>query len=295
MKFRLKSSDTIFYIIVFILLTAFFLIVLYPCLFVLAASLSSASAVKSGKVILWPVDFTTIGYEVVFKTRNVWVGYANSLFYVVAGTSIAMVVTMICAYVMARPDLPGRRIFMMLFTFTMMFSGGMIPEYLLIKNLGMLNTRWAIIIPSAMSVYNMILARTYIQTNIPKEMLEAAQMDGCSDIKFFFRIVLPLSKAIMAVLVLFYAVAQWNQYFAPMIYLRNRNLFPLTIYLKEILMNAEVDSDLVSDPELQKKLADLANVMKYALIVVSLIPILIIYPFIQKYFIKGVMIGSVKG
>ena len=295
-KFRSYSiNDKIFYIITGFLLTAFFIIVLYPCIYVVSASFSSGSAVEAGRVILWPVDFSLEGYKAVFHTPSVWIGFRNSLFYTIAGTLINILVTMIAAYGLARPDLPGRNGIMLFFTFTMFFSGGMITGYMLVRSLHILNTIWAMLIPGALGVYNLIIARTFIESNIPTELLEAAQMDGCSDIRFFVSIVLPLSKAVIAVLVLFYGVSHWNSYFNAMIYLNDKELYPLTIYLKEILMASQIDPSTVADPELQNQIARMAAVIKYALIVVSMIPILILYPFIQKYFVKGVMIGSVKG
>ena len=295
-KFRSYSiNDKIFYIITGFLLTAFFIIVLYPCIYVVSASFSSGSAVEAGRVILWPVDFSLEGYKAVFHTPSVWIGFRNSLFYTIAGTLINILVTMIAAYSLARPDLPGRNGIMLFFTFTMFFSGGMITGYMLVRSLHILNTIWAMLIPGALGVYNLIIARTFFESNIPTELLEAAQMDGCSDIRFFASIVLPLSKAVIAVLVLFYGVSHWNSYFNAMIYLNDKELYPLTIYLKEILMASQIDPSTVADPELQNQIARMAAVIKYALIVVSMIPILILYPFIQKYFVKGVMIGSVKG
>lgn len=295
-KFRSYSiNDKIFYIITGFLLTAFFIIVLYPCIYVVSASFSSGSAVEAGRVILWPVDFSLEGYKAVFHTPSAWIGFRNSLFYTIAGTLINILVTMIAAYSLARPDLPGRNGIMLFFTFTMFFSGGMITGYMLVRSLHILNTIWAMLIPGALGVYNLIIARTFIESNIPTELLEAAQMDGCSDIRFFASIVLPLSKAVIAVLVLFYGVSHWNSYFNAMIYLNDKELYPLTIYLKEILMASQIDPSTVADPELQNQIARMAAVIKYALIVVSMIPILILYPFIQKYFVKGVMIGSVKG
>lgn len=295
-KFRSYSlNDKIFYIITGFLLTVFFMIVLYPCIYVVSASFSSGSAVEAGRVILWPVDFSLEGYKAVFHTPSVWLGFRNSLFYTAVGTLINILVTMMAAYSLARPDLPGRNGIMLFFTFTMFFSGGMITGYMLVRSLHILNTIWAMLIPGALGVYNLIIARTFIQSNIPTELLEAAQMDGCSDIRFFASIVLPLSKAVIAVLVLFYGVSHWNSYFNAMIYLNDKELYPLTIYLKEILMASQIDPSTVADPELQNQIARMAAVIKYALIVVSMIPILILYPFIQKYFVKGVMIGSVKG
>lgn len=290
-----SRNDQIFYVVITIALTLFFLAVLYPCIFVLSASFSSGNAVQAGKVYLLPVDVSLEGYKTVFHTGSVWLGYANSIFYTVAGTLINVVVTMIAAYCLARPDVPGRNGVMLLFTFTMFFNGGMIPTYMLVQSLGMLNTRLALLIPGALGVFNMIVARTFIQSSIPGELLEAAKIDGCSDIQYFTRIVIPLSKAIIAVLILFYGVGHWNAYFNAMIYLHTKALYPLTLFLRDILMADQIDPSTIQDPELQAKVAEAAGVIKYALIVVSMVPVLLIYPFIQKYFVKGVMIGSIKG
>ena len=295
-KFKDYSrDDKIFTIIVAVILTMFFIAVLYPCIFVISASFSSGTAVQSGRVVLWPVDFSLDGYDTVFNTPTVWTGYRNSLFYTVAGTIINLCMTPIAAYCLSRHDLPGRNGIMLAFTFTMFFSGGLIPMYMQVQKLGMRNSPLALMLPGAISVYNMIVARTFISNTIPRELLEASQIDGCSDIRYFVNIVLPLSKAIIAVLTLFYAVGHWNSYFNAMIYLHNKDLYPLTLFLREILMSTNIDPSTVSDPELQARLADMAAVIKYALIVVSVVPVLLIYPFVQKYFVTGVMIGSVKG
>lgn len=292
---RASLGDKIFYCIVGFIITLCFAVILYPCIYVLSASFSSGQAVSAGKVTLLPVEFSLYGYEAVFKNSMVLTGFYNSFIYTVFGTAINMLVTMICAYCLSRKDLPGAGKLMFLFTFTMLFSGGMISSYILVRSLGMIDTRWVMIVPGAMSVYNMIMARTYIRSSIPGELLEASQIDGCSDTGYFLRIVLPLCKSVMAVLVLFYAVGHWNAYFHPMIYLNNRKLFPLTIFMKDIIISSQIDASTIQDPELAAQIATLANVIKYALIVVSMVPVLVLYPWIQKYFVKGVMIGSIKG
>ena len=295
-KFKNYSlNDKIFYIIITAILTFFFIAVLYPCIFVLSASFSSGVAVQSGKVILFPVDLSIEGYRAVFNTSTVWTGFINSLFYTVVGTTINLVMTLTAAYCLSRRDLPGRNGIMLLFTFTMFFSGGMIPSYMMVQSLGILNTRWALLLPGAIGVYNLIVARTFIINSIRLELLEASQMDGCSDVMYYLKVVIPLSKAIIAVLVLFYGVGHWNAYFNAMIYLHDKSLYPLTLFLREILMASQIDPSTVQDPELQARLAEMAGAIKYSLIVVSMVPVLIIYPFVQKYFVKGVMIGSVKG
>lgn len=289
------SSDFLFYCITGMIITFFFLIVLYPVIFVIAASFSSGDAVTAGKVFLWPVDFSLDGYQTVFHNSQVMTGFKNSFLYTFVGTVINVTLTMCAAYALTRIEVPGINKIMFLFTFTMFFGGGIIPNYILVRNLHLMNTMWAMVLPGAISAYNLIIARTFIQSNIPKELHEAAEMDGCGDIKFFLKIVLPLSGAVIAVLVLFYGVANWNSYFNAILYLNDKDKYSLPIVLKQILISSQIDPSTVTDPELQMQIARIANVIKYSLIVVAMVPIAIIYPFIQKYFVKGVMIGSIKG
>lgn len=293
-KIKLSRSDKVFYAITYTIVGLLGLIVLYPMLYVVAASMSSADALMSGKVWLWPVDISFDGYKAVLKSSDVWLGYANTIFYTVVGTIINVAITLMCAYPLSRKELFGRNVITFLFSFTMLFGGGLIPNYLLVKSLGLVNTRWALILPSAMSVYNMIVARTFIQTSIPGELLESARLDGCDDLQYFFKVVLPLSKAIIAVLTLWYAVGHWNAYFNAFIYLSDKMLYPLQIFLRDILISNKMSSDL-NDPELANQLRTVQMTLKYALIVVSTAPLYLFYPFTQKYFQKGVMIGSVKG
>ena len=290
-----KNGDKLFYVVCYAIIILLTLSVLYPVIFILSASFSSPAALARGSVFLWPVDFSLEGYKTLFMYKKVWIGYRNTIFYVIIGTSINVILTMICAYPMARKDLWGRSLLSFLFTFTMLFSGGMIPNYLLVRGLGMVDTVWSMVIPGAMSVYNMIVARTFIQSNIPEELLEATRIDGCDDIRFFFKMVLPLSKAIISVLVLWYAVGHWNAYFNAFLYLYNENLYPLQIFLRDILVNSTFSVDMMMDAEEAANLQYLKLLLKYALIVVSTAPLLTVYPFVQKYFVKGVMIGSVKG
>lgn len=295
-KFKnMRRGDKVFYAIIVVVLTIFFLLVLYPCIYVISASFSSGPAVQSGRVVLLPVEPSLEGYRTVFNTPNVWIGFRNSLIYTVCGTALNIVLTMTAAYCLSRKDLPGRNGFMLFFTFTMFFNGGIITTYMVVRALGLLNTPLALILPVGINVYNLIVARTFIQNTIPHDLLEAATMDGCSDFGYFIKIVLPLSKAIIAVLVLYYGVYHWNSYFNAMIYLHDKSLYPLTLFLREILMADQIDPSTVADPEMQARLAEAAGVIKYALIVVSMVPVMLLYPFIQKYFVKGVMIGSVKG
>ena len=293
-KVNRPSSDQWLERILIIFMLFIAAIMLYPLLVVLSTSFSSPSAVTSGKVWLFPVDFSLEGYKAVFKTSDVLIGYRNSLFYMVVGTTLNVCMTLLAAYPLSRDDLVGRGIIMKLFTFTMIFSGGMIPNYLLLKDLNMLNTRWAMILPGAISAYNMIITRTFIKSNIPKDMLEAAQLDGCSDIQYFFKIVLPLSGAVIAVITLYYAIAHWNSYFDAFMYLNDKELYPLQVFLKNILVSNQVQADMIVDEQVQA-IEGIAEVLKYSLSVVAVVPVMIIYPFVQKHFVKGVMIGAVKG
>ncbi|MDR1638366.1 MAG: carbohydrate ABC transporter permease [Clostridiales bacterium] len=292
---RRLPSDRIYYIIVYALLTLVFVLIAFPLVFVLSASFSSPSAVAAGRVILWPVEFGIEGYKAVFRNSSILSGYLNTLIYAVAGTVLNVAMTLICAYPLSRRDLKGRNAIMLLFSFTMIFSGGIIPSYILMKDLHLLNTRFAMIIPGAISVYNMIITRTFIQNSIPEELLQASQIDGCSDAAYFFRVVLPLSKSVIATITLFYVVGHWNAYFNAFLYLNNRALMPLQIILREILIANTIDFSQVVDPELAQARQGLADLLKYSLILVSSVPMLILYPFIQKHFVTGVMIGAIKG
>lgn len=288
-----KKQDRLFYAFTYTLVIVLTLCVLYPIIYIVSASFSNSDMVAQGKVWLWPVDFSLQAYKIILKRPEVWNGYLNTIFYTVFGTILNVAMTLLCAYPMARKNLRGRGGIMMFFSFTMLFSGGMIPTYILINNLGIMNTRWAMLLPGAMSVYNMIVCRTFIESNIPDEMLEAAQIDGCSNTQFFFQMVLPLSKAIIAVLALWYAVGHWNAYFDAFLYLRDSDMYPLQIFLREILVQSQQISD--------ESLADVTNAttiyvtLKYSIIVVSSVPLFCVYPFVQKYFQEGVMLGSVKG
>lgn len=290
------AEDKVLYAITYTLVTIFVLLVLYPIIFVLAASFSSGTAVSTGQVILWPVDFSLEGYRAVFSHRRILAGFRNTVFYTTAGTAINVVMTMICAYPLSRRDMQWRKGYMLLFSFTMFFSGGLIPNYILMVNLKLINKVWAVLLPGSISVYNMIVTRTFIQSNIPNEMLESSMIDGCSDIRYFFSMVLPLSKAVIAVITLFYAVGHWNSYFSAMMYLNDLELQPLQLILRDILVKNLLNSNEFSKAtDLMTERQNLADQLKYALIVVSSVPIILVYPFVQRYFIKGVMIGSVKG
>lgn len=293
-KLKLSREDKIYYAVCYTIIILLSLIVLYPMIYVVSASVSSGTALMAGEVWLFPKDITFLGYKTILQYKNVWIGYRNTIFYTVIGTFINVVMTLLCAYPLTRNNLMGRKQIMMLFTFTMLFSGGMIPNYILMKKLHLLNTVWVMIIPGALSVYNMIVTKTFIQSSIPEELLEASKIDGCDDIRYFFTILLPLSKAVIAVISLWYAVGHWNAYFNAFLYLTDKELYPLQIFLKEILIQSKVNSELM-DPEVALAMQNLQLILKYGMIVISTLPIFCLYPFAQKYFVKGVMIGSVKG
>lgn len=294
-RIRHSPSDRIFMFLVYFLLSLMALLVLYPLIYVVSSSFSSAEAVRTGSVWLWPVDFSLEAYEAVFRSSQIMTGFANSLFYMITGTIINLFMTMICAYPLSRKEFYGRGIITGIFVFTMYFSGGLVPSYLLMRNLNLLDTRWAMLLPGAMSVWFVIVARTYLQSNIPDEMFEAARIDGCSEIRFLGAIVLPLSAPIIAVLALYYGVGHWNSYFNAMIYLKDPDKYPLQLFLRNILVLNEVDTNMITDPSEAREKQGLADLLKYAVIVVSSVPVLIIYPFVQKHFVKGVMIGALKG
>lgn len=292
---KLCTADKITYLVFDLILTILFVIVAYPLILIISSSVSSSSAVVTGGVKLLPVEPTLLGYQTVFRTKSVWTGYLNSFYYAVLGTSINLVMTCLAAYPLSRKDLRGRNLIMGLFTFTMFFSGGLIPGFLLVSDLGMMNTVWAMVLPGAISVYNMILARTYFQSSIPVELLEASQIDGCNNTRFILKVVIPLSKPILAVLCLYYAVGHWNSYLNALLYLNDARRYPLQIVLRDILMLTQVDFSESLDTEFLLKQQEIATLMKYSLIIVASLPVLIAYPFVQKYFVKGVMIGSLKG
>ncbi|WP_212508818.1 carbohydrate ABC transporter permease [Litoribacterium kuwaitense] len=289
-----SASDRVFLIIVYTILSIVALSILYPLIYIVSSSLSSPLAVTSGRVWLWPVEFSLEGYQAVLGSSKVVLGYANSLFYTVFGTLIAVTLTVLIAYPLSRRSFFGRTFLMFFILFTMLFTGGLIPEYLVVQNLGMVDTRWALLIPKAIAVWQVIIARTFFQTSIPEELVEASEMDGCSDIRFLWSVVLPLAKPIIAVLVLMYAIMQWNSYFDALIYLKSEALYPLQLVLRNILILNTDSSSLMDASEMMER-QRLAELMKYSLIVVASLPVLMIYPFVQKYFMKGMLIGSVKG
>lgn len=299
MKNVIKTSrqDRIFHIFNGIFLICSAICILVPTINVLSSSISNPSDVLNGKVTFLPMHLSLKSYLYIFKDKSITNGYLNSIYYTVVGTLVAVVMTILAAYPLSRKELRGKKFFIGMFMFTMIFSGGLIPTYIVVKNLHMLNTIWAVIIPNCLSVYNLIIARTFFLSSIPTELYEAAEIDGANDFDVFFRIVIPLGKAIIAVLALFYAIGLWNMYFDAVLYLNTNDQYPLQVILRNIMNNAQVQAAMV---EATGKMADtdalaITESLKYTTIVCATVPMLLIYPLIQKYFTKGIMIGSVKG
>ena len=293
-------ADKIFLVFVYFFLAIALLIVLYPLIYIVSASISNPHLVNSGEMWLLPKGVTFEGYRTLLGNSSIWRGYLNTIYYTVLGTSINLLVTLPCAYALSRDDFYGRRAFTNFMLVTMFLSGGLIPSYLLIRSLGMLNTVLALVIPGAVSVYNVVVTRTFFQTTIPREMEEAAIVDGCSDFRLFMQIVLPLSTPIIAVMALFYGVGHWNSFFSALIYLSDKSMYPLQMILREILILQDMSSNTVSNvtSEMASMLyskQQLAEVIKYGVMIVSSLPVIIVYPFLQKYFVKGMMVGSIKG
>jgi putative aldouronate transport system permease protein len=276
----------------YVLLVIGSIVFLYPLWFVLVSSFSSASAIASGSVTLWPQGFNLDAYRRVFSDDSIWRAYSNTLFYVGVGTLVNLLLTTLGAYPLSRRDLKGRTGIMLFIVFTMFFSGGLIPIYLNVRDLGLFDSRWALILPTAISAYNLIVMRTFFQTTIPDGLVESAKIEGASEYRILWSIILPLSMPVVAVMTLFYAVGHWNSWFDAMIYLQDRSLYPLQLILREILVQTQTNDMLggVGSGDV----ANISETIKYATIVIATVPILVIYPFLQKYFAKGVMLGGVK-
>ncbi len=296
MKNKRITQDKVVYFINYVFLTLLLIVVLYPIIYIISASFSSGSALMTGKVKLLPVELTLDSYKAVFKYPAIWTGYKNSIMYAVVGTTISIALTLLAAYPLSRDDFQGRGVFNTIFLFTMIFSGGLIPSYLLISNLGLKDSLWAIVLPGAVNAYNVIVARTFFKQTLSRELLEASQVDGCTDFKFFSKIAIPLSKPIIAVLSLWIIVGLWNGYFNPMLYINSADKYPLQLVLRRILLLSDIDLTSSNiDPIQIAKNRYLSEMLKYATIIISSLPLMLIYPLIQKNFVKGVMIGSIKG
>lgn len=297
---KLSKRDRIFLICIYTYVAIALLLVAYPILYIISASISDPKMVASGEMWLFPKGVTFKGYEIVFQNSKIWTGYGNTILYTLIGTTINLVVTMPAAYALSRKDFVGRGFFMGMFMVTMFIGGGLVPTYMLVKGLGMVNTMWALVIPGAASIWNIIVSRTFFANSIPAELQDAAQIDGATNIRLFLRIVLPLSMPIIAVMALFYGVGHWNSYFGAMIYLNDDAKYPLQLVLRQILVLQEMQSQVggiidATAATAQNNKAEIASLVKYGVIIVSTLPIIAVYPFLQRYFVQGVMIGSVKG
>lgn len=297
MSIHQSKSDRVFDILNKLLVWFFIVIVSYPLLYILSASISDPQFVNSGEMWLFPKGVMFEGYARVFQNSEIWLGYRNTIFYTLLGTLINLAVTLPCAYALSRQELVGKNVIMILLVFTMFFEGGLIPTYLLVRDLGLVNTVWAMVLPNAAAMWNIIVTMTFFKVTIPRALEEAAEIDGASQIRTFFQIVLPLSAPIIAVMALFYGVGHWNQYFGALIYLQDRELFPLQLILREILVQQQMTAELLRQSGTAQALSEharIADIVKYAVMIVSAAPLLMIYPFLQRFFIKGVMIGSLK-
>ena len=293
-KIKVSKGDLVFDFCINLFAILILVVILYPLIFVLSASFSDPEYVLNGKVRLLPKGFTIEPYKMVFENSEIWTGYRNSIIYTVLGTAISITMTICLAYPLSRKDMPHRRMLTLIILFTMYFNGGLIPTYLLVRDLHLYNTMWAVILPVAINTYNFIVAKTFFENSIPKEMYESASIDGAGTFRTLLSIVLPLSSSIIAVLILYYAVDYWNAYFNALIYLNNEKLFPLQIILRNILLIEQTEQMGSNSFGMGEKIK-MAEAIKYSVIVVSSVPVIIIYPFVQKNFVKGVMIGAVKG
>ncbi|MDR2094261.1 MAG: carbohydrate ABC transporter permease [Treponema sp.] len=293
---RLSLPDKVFHLVCFLWLVIAGISVAYPLIYVVACSFSSTAAIVQGKVFLWPVEFSLASYKAVLGYPLLWSGFFNSIFYAAGSTAVSVSLLFLAAYPMSRRDMPDRNIMLPFFVITMYFSGGIIPSYMLMRNLHLLGSRWALVIGAGFSCYNMIIVKSYFQNSLPAGILDAAHIDGCGDVKFFFTIALPLATPIVAVMILFNVVASWNGYFSGMLYLSNPNTFNFQMVLRDILFIEQMPPEMLAamDPERIAELQNLLQQLRYSVLVVGAAPMMVFYPFIQKYFIRGIMIGSLK-
>jgi putative aldouronate transport system permease protein len=296
MKIKDPAADRAFYMLNYAVLIMFVILVLYPLIYVLSASFSSASAIANNEVRLLPIGFNTQAYSTILASPRLLVGFGNSVLYTIGGALIGTILTVLAGYASSRRELPFRRVILFFFVIPTLVSAGIVPTYIVVQQLGLLDTRWAILLPGAMSVFNVIITRTFYEMTVPQELLEAGQVDGASDFRFFLQVALPLSKPIIAVNLLFYGLAQWNGWFSAFLYTSDPGLAPLQLVLRELLSESAVNPAMIGGGNLAEILArrELFDKLKYAMIVVAMIPPLIAYPFVQKHFVKGALIGSIK-
>ena len=293
--FATRMADPLFNIVSIGILVIAVMMIIYPLYFIVIASVSDPNLIAQGKVWLLPNGFTLEGYETLFANDAMLRGFGNSLLYTAVGTLVSVSITLTTGYALSRRDMPGRSLFMILFVITMFFDGGLIARYLVVRDLGLLDTMWAVILPGAVGVWNLIIARTFFETNVPPELREAAQIDGANDFRFFFGIALPLTKPLIALMAMTHIVAYWNSYFDAMIYLNDETMYPLQLVLRNVLVesqaSASLDTGSIDSYAAAQRLGEL---IKYGMIVVSTVPLLIIFPFLQKYFVKGATLGALK-
>lgn len=292
---RVSTSDKVFLFIVYTTVILISLIILYPLWFVIIASISDPNMVATGEVLFLPKGITFEGFKYIFRDPRIWTGYYNTIRYTVVGTMLALFITIPAGYALSRNDMMGRSIIMKLLIVTKYFSGGLIPTYLVVKRLGLVNTPYVLMILGSFSVFNLILCRTYFINTMPIELQEAAEIDGCGIFQYFMKVVIPLSKSIIAIMVLYYAVGHWNSFFNGLIYVTDSKLYPLQLILRDILITGQSVDPTTVDPESLELMKQIARTIQYGVIIVSSLPVLVLYPFVQKHFVKGVMIGSVKG
>ncbi len=295
-----SPADRAFDIVNIIIMVALLFIFVWPLWFVVISSFSNPFDVWKGNVLLWPSGFTLKGYREMFRYEPIWIGYRNNIFYTAVGTLINMAMTVLCAYPLSRKDWLPRKFWLKYCLITMYISGGLIPTYLVIRNLHMTNTIWAMMIPGALSFYNALIVRSYFSNSIPNDLQEAAELDGANPVQYLVKVVLPLSKPVLAVVCLYYAVGHWNDYYTALIYISDRNLVPLQTALREVLMSSASIANLLHNTDsntamLMQQRMELAQSLKYTSIIAGIIPMMIVYPFVQKYFVKGVMVGAIKG
>lgn len=291
---QVTRNDLIFNIILYSVSIIILLIVIYPLYFIIIASFSNPTEVANGKVWFFPSQFTLDGYKEIMRHSELWVGYRNTIVYTVLGTLIGLAVNIPAAYALSRKDLVGRKAITFYFIFTMFFNGGLIPTYFTIRDFGLYDTFWVMVLPFSVVVYHIIIARTFFDSSLPQGILDAAQIDGCGNLRFFFQIALPLSKAVLAVIALYTAVSQWNAYFNALVYIRSEGLKPLQLVIRNILITNQAMAG-TGDGLAAQEARRLSELMKYAVIIISTVPIMCVYPFVQKYFSQGVMIGAIKG